>query len=196
MENSGANQLYPIFLRMDKLRVLVVGAGEVGEEKLNFMLKSSPNAHITIVATWISDGVQKLLTNFAQSDVVIKLKEVEEHDLTDQDIIVAATCFEEVNKSVHSWAKKLGKIINVADTPDLCDFYMGSIVTKGDLKIAISTNGKSPTFSKRLRQYLEGILDDETTDLIDNLHKIRDKMDHDFKEKVIALNKITQKLLD
>ena len=196
MEHSEKNLLYPVFLRLDKLKILIVGAGEVGEEKMNFLLKSSPNAHITIVATWVGEAVNEIIAAFPESDIKINIKEVEETDVIGQDIVVAATCFEEVNKNVHRWAKKHGKLINVADTPDLCDFYMGSIVSKGDLKIAISTNGKSPTFSKRLRQYLESILDDDTSDLIENLHKIRDKMDVDFKAKVRELNKLTEKLLE
>ncbi|MFZ1790205.1 MAG: bifunctional precorrin-2 dehydrogenase/sirohydrochlorin ferrochelatase [Saprospiraceae bacterium] len=196
MKESSQNMLYPVFFRLDKLKILVVGAGEVGEEKMHFILKSSPNANITIVATWVGDGVAEILKAYADSNVVVNIKAVEESDVVGHDLIVAATCFHDVNMEVYQWAKKHGKIINVADTPDLCDFYMGSIVTKGDLKIAISTNGKSPTFSKRFRQYLESVLDDDTADLIENLKKVRDKMDLDFKQKVSELNKITEKLIE
>lgn len=196
MKESSKNMLYPVFFRLDKLKILVVGAGEVGEEKMHFILKSSPNANITIVATWVGDGVAEILKAYTDSNVVVNIKAVEESDVAKHDLIVAATCFHDVNMEVYQWAKKHGKIINVADTPDLCDFYMGSIVTKGDLKIAISTNGKSPTFSKRFRQYLESVLDDDTADLIENLKKVRDKMDLDFKQKVSELNKITEKLIE
>lgn len=190
------NLLYPVFLRLDKLKIILVGAGEVGEEKLRFIIKSSPNAHVHIVATWISGPVKELIEANPEVDITLTEKAVEENDVLHGDLVIAATSFHDVNLEVYAWAKKHGKVINVADTPDLCDFYMGSIVTKGDLKIAISTNGKSPTFSKRLRQYLESILDDETATLIENLHKIRDKMDSDFKAKVSELNKLTEKLLD
>lgn len=196
MLTENTNLLYPVFLRLDKLKILVIGAGEVGEEKMSFILKSSPNANITIVATWVGDGVAEVLSHYPDSNVKVIIKPVEESDIPDHDIIVSATCFHDINRQVHTWAKKYNKIINVADTPDLCDFYMGSIVTKGDLKIAISTNGKSPTFSKRFRQYLEEILDDSTANLIDNLKKIRDKMNLDFKGKVDALNKITETMIE
>jgi siroheme synthase-like protein len=81
--------------------------------------------------------------------------------------------------------------VNVADTPDLCDFYLGSTVKKGDLKIGISTNGKSPTLAKRMRETFEAILPDETQSLLDNLKLIRDSLDVEFSEKVRRLNEIT-----
>ena len=86
-------------------------------------------------------------------------------------------------------------MINVADTPELCDFYLGSIVTKGDLKIAISTNGKSPTLSKRLREFFEDVLPENVNDLILNLNEYRKTLKGDFEEKVNALNEITKNFL-
>jgi siroheme synthase-like protein len=167
----------------------------VGEEKLRFMLKSSPNAIITIVATWIGEEVQRLID---KRDIVtpIIIRKVREEDIKRHDIIISATNFKEVNHQVHAWAKANSKIVNVADTPDLCDFYMGSIVTRGDLKVAISTNGKSPTFAKRFRQYLEEILPQDTSKLIENLKLIRDKMVGDFDMKVKKLNTLTQSLIE
>jgi siroheme synthase-like protein len=84
----------------------------------------------------------------------------------------------------------------VADTPDLCDFYLGSIVKKGDLKIAISTNGKSPTLSKRMRQYLEEAIPDDIQELLDNLRLLRDQLKGDFEYKVKELNKVTERWKD
>ena len=86
--------------------------------------------------------------------------------------------------------------MNVADNPPLCDFYMGSIVTRGDLKVAISTNGKSPTFSKRFRQLLEDILPNETSELLDNLKVFRDQLKGDFEQKVKDLNHLTKTLIE
>ena len=87
-------------------------------------------------------------------------------------------------------------LTNVADTPDLCDFYLGSIVSRGDLKIAISTNGKSPTLGKRIRQYLEDALPDNTQQIINGLKAFRDTLKGDFESKVRALNDVTKKLSD
>jgi precorrin-2 dehydrogenase/sirohydrochlorin ferrochelatase len=92
---------------------------------------------------------------------------------------------------VQQIAKSAGILINVADTPELCDFYLGGIVTKGDLKIAISTNGKSPTMAKRIREFLEDILPDETNELLQNLHHYRSTLKGNFEDKVKALNDLT-----
>ena len=111
------------------------------------------------------------------------------------DIVIAATGDNVINKRIWADSKKAKVLVNVADTPDLCDFYMGSIVTKGDLKLAISTNGKSPTFSKRFRELLESILPDTLPETLNNLNAIRKTLKGDFTEKVKSLNKLTELLV-
>lgn len=189
------NTLYPIFLRLDRLRMLIVGAGEVGHEKLSFILKSSPDANITMVATWMGDGVHELLAEHPGKIQFIK-RAFDENDVIDFDIVIAATNINEVNRKVHCAAKRYGKVVNVADTPSLCDFYMGSIVTRGDLKIGVSTNGKSPTFAKRFRQLLEEILPVESHNLVNNLKVLRDRLKGDFDYKVKELNRLTKSLVE
>jgi precorrin-2 dehydrogenase/sirohydrochlorin ferrochelatase len=73
-------------------------------------------------------------------------------DLENAHIFIATTDCPEVNQKLFADCIEKNILVNVADSPSQCDFYMGSIVTKGNLKIGISTNGKSPTFAKRLRQ--------------------------------------------
>lgn len=215
------NPLYPIFCRLDNLRMLMVGAGEVGEEKLRFILKSSPNAHVTIVAPWMGPDLTEMLGKYERVDGVwqIEAKELdfkvakdsmqsnagtvhyvqrafEANDVADFDLIVAATCISDVNHAVHRAAKKYRRLVNVADTPHLCDFYLGSIVTRGPLKVAISTNGQSPTFAKRFRQWLENELPaGDTPELMENLKRFRDDLQGDFRAKVVALNQLTKGLL-
>ena len=189
------NILYPIFLKLHQLPTLIIGAGEVGYEKLSFMLKSSPKAKVTLLAPWISPKILDLLQVYPQHQVTIIQKPFEEQDLEGFLLVVAATNIRDLNKEVHRLAKAKGKIINVADTPELCDFYLGSIVTRGNLKVAISTNGKSPTFAKRFRQLLEKILPEETNDLLTHLKIIRDRLQGDFEEKVKALNEVTKSLV-
>mgnify|MGYP001583593920 FL=1 len=108
--------------------------------------------------------------------------------------MIAATGNSELNKLVKHEAEKRNILVNVADTPLLCDFYLGSIVQKGDLKIAISTNGKSPTLAKRLREYFEENLPD-VQDLLENLYSFRNKLRGDFTNKVNVLNELTSLLL-
>ena len=150
-----------------------------------------------MLATWVNPEIEKLLQEKKNHRVDIIIKSFEPKDIQDHyDLVVAATNFKELNQDIRLAAKAKGKLINVADTPDLCDFCLGSIVTKGWLKIAISTNGKSPTFAKRFRQILEEVLPDETSKLLDNLYIIRDRLQVDFTEKVKTLNQITSSLVN
>ncbi len=183
------NNLFPIFLKVDKLRVLIVGGGDAGSEKLRFLLKSSPFAKVTLVAPEISDEINTLSIQYP--NMVLVNREFRSDDLEGEDIVIAATENHELNREIRIQAKKKKILVNVADTPDLCDFYLGSIVTKGDLKIAISTNGKSPTFAKRLREFLEDALPDDLQIVIDNLNEIRGKLKGDFAHKIKVLNELT-----
>jgi len=188
------NPLYPIFLKLHQLEMLIVGAGEVGLEKMSFILKSSPDALITIVAPEIRAEIVDLIEG--KDNVRVVQKPFELSDLEGKDLVVAATNIPELNKEVQRAAKERKILVNVADTPALCDFYLGAIVTRGNLKIGISTNGKSPTFAKRFRQVLEETLPHDTGDLLLNLKKIRDKLTGDFNDKVKKLNAITADLLN
>jgi siroheme synthase-like protein len=193
--NESQNPLYPIFLKLHQLNMLIVGAGEVGYEKLSFILKSSPDARITIVAPEVSGQIREELLKYPDHKVRILQKPFEPTDLPGHDLIIAATNIKALNRQVQQEAKKHQKLINVADTPDLCDFYLGSIVTRGDLKVAISTNGKSPTLAKRFRQLLEAILPKEANDLLTNLHQIRNQLEVGFTQKVKKLNALTATLV-
>ncbi len=192
---STKNPLYPVFFKLHELHLLIVGAGEVGFEKLSFILKSSPQAKITIVAPDISDKVKNLLTK-GDYHIVIHQRPFETNDVVAHDLIIAATDISELNQEVRSAAKAHRRLINVADSPALCDFYLGSIVTKGHLKIGISTNGQSPTLAKRMRQLLEAVLPEDINDLIANLKIIRDRLQGDFASKVHQLNELTASLVE
>ena len=147
------NELYPIFLKLHNLSVLIVGGGNVGLEKLSFLLKSSPNAKVEVVApTFIPE-----LVSLAEAHPGVKLteKKFKKKMLKKRHMVIACTNDLKVNKRVYTLSRKRYLICNIADTPDLCDYYLGGIVTKGNVKIAISTNGKSPTTAKRLREFFE-----------------------------------------
>lgn len=187
------NTLFPIFLRTDRLRILIIGGGSVAEEKLHFLFKNSPDAHVTVVAPRISDTV----LGYAQSfDITFHQREYRTEDIDEGDLIIAATDIPTLNQQVRQDSRASGKLINVADKPELCDFYLGGVVTKGDIKIAISTNGKSPTLAKRLRQLLETNLPDELNTLAEHLNRTRSLFGKDFKRKVEKLNSLTASLIE
>lgn len=183
------NPLFPIFLKAHQLEILIVGGGFVGEEKLHFLLKSSPDVKVTLVSETIREEIYEMAAKHPQ--VVLKVKTFEESDLENINVLIAATNFPDTNIAIREAAKARNILVNVADTPAFCDFYLGGIVTKGNLKVAISTNGKSPTFAKRFRQMLEQTLPDSIPEMLDNLRVIRDKMQGDFNDKVNKLNELT-----
>ncbi|MEM7369615.1 MAG: bifunctional precorrin-2 dehydrogenase/sirohydrochlorin ferrochelatase [Bacteroidota bacterium] len=187
------NELYPIFLKARRLKFLIVGGGAVGEEKLHNLLRSSPQATVLLVAPTIRKGILSLAVKHPA--VELQHEPFVESHLEGIDIAILATEKQEVNLKIRELARARGILTNVADSPDLCDFYMCSIVTKGDLKIGISTNGKSPTFAKRFRQLLEATLPDSIPDLLNNLRSIRDRLSGDFTQKVEKLNAITQNMV-
>lgn len=186
------NTLYPVFLKLDKLPMLLVGAGYVGYEKLSLILKSSPQADITVVALEISEDIRQLAALHPQ--VRLMQKAFEPKDLEGKKLVIAGTADAAVNKQVWAAAQEKAILANIADTPELCDFYLGSIVTKGNLKIAISTNGQSPTFAKRFREMLEELLPDSIDDILQRLHEIRNQLKGDFQQKINQLDEITSVL--
>jgi len=188
------NDLFPIFLKLNTLDVLLVGGGNVGLEKISAMLQNSPEARITVVAPMILDSLREYIHNFEQVQIIER--EFQEQDLDDKDLVILATDNPQLHANIKIITKQKRILCNVADTPHLCDFYLGSIVQKGDLKIAISTNGKSPTMAKRIREFLDDIIPDNIQNLLDNLREIRKSIQGDFQEKIRVLNEVTASLVE
>ena len=186
------NELYPIFLKAHQLNILLVGAGNVGLEKLSFLLKSSPNATVNIVA----EAVNKEVKNLADKhQLIIHQRSFEFEDLNAKHLVIAATNNSHLNNAIYAECRMKKLLVNVADKPDLCDFYLGGIVTKGNVKIAISTNGKSHSTAKRLRQFFEEVLPEDINDLVLNLNAVRHQIKESLKEKTKKINELTSEFL-
>jgi precorrin-2 dehydrogenase / sirohydrochlorin ferrochelatase len=188
------NNLFPIFLRLESLETLIVGGGHVGFEKLSAILKNSPSASVTLVARTIQEPIRELANNHPR--VKLYERNFKLWDLWDKDIVLLATDNRSLHENIRNFARTKRILVNVADTPELCDFYLGSVVTRGNLKIGVSTNGKSPTISKRMREYLEEAIPEETNQLLENMQKIREQIKGDFNHKVKVLNDITSSWLE
>lgn len=188
------NTLFPIFLKAEQLNFLIIGGGKVALEKLTFLKKSSPEAKVSLVAISILPEVEKIVSEFDNALLYCRAFSVD--DLCEKHIVIAATANKELNLYLRDLADKYKFLLNVADTPQLCDFYLGGVVTKGDLKLAISTNGKAPILAKRLRETFESILPSSIEESIENLHQLRKKLTGDFDQKLKAMNEITKKLID
>ncbi len=185
----GRNLLFPVFMKIEKLHILLVGGGNVGLEKLTALLSNCPEAKVTVVAGMIREEVSAMTTT--HPGVSIVQRNFEWTDLEGKDLVILATDNPALHREIKAETEKRHLMTNVADTPELCDFYLGSIVQKGDLKIGISTNGKSPTFAKRFREFLEELIPDNVQNALENLNAYRSKIKGDFEEKVQKLNDLT-----
>ena len=188
------NILFPVFLKLHTLHTLVVGAGPIGLEKLNTLISNSPTASIKVVALEVIPEVQEISQHFP--NVSIHQKAFEVQDLDDVNLVIAATNNEALNLEIRAAAKARKLLVNFADKPALCDFYLGSVVKKGDLKIAISTNGKSPTVAKRLKELLNESLPDDIDKALQQMAALRLTLEGDFADKVRVLNEVTSVLIE
>lgn len=188
------NQLFPVFLKLNQLHTVIIGAGPVGLEKLTAILHQSEGAELTVIAEEISEGVRELAARLPQ--LTLLQKSYEAADLSQADLVIAATNISALNEQIKKDAHELKLLVNVADKPELCDFYLGSIVKKGDLKIAISTNGKSPTIAKRLKELFNDNLPDELDITLQQMSTFRNTLNGDFNSKVKKLNEVSAVLID
>lgn len=191
---SDLNPLFPIFLKANQLKVLIVGGGYVALEKLTALWNNSLEAEVKLVAPEVKKEIKDFLNTDKNIEILERKFEVE--DLEGIDWVIIAVGEIGLSEAIRIEAKKQNLLVNVADKPNLCDFYLGSIVTKGNLKLAISTNGKSPTFAKRLKQVFNDSLPENMEESLDNLNRLRENLKGDFQEKVDTLNKITASLVE
>ena len=186
------NPLFPAFLKLENLRVLLVGGGNVGLEKLTAILRNSPETAITVVSITFLPELREVASRHPRIQLIER--GWLETDLDAADIVFAATDDPALHRRIVAAAHRCRLLVNVADTPPLCDFYLSSVVVKGQLKVAVSTNGKSPTVGKRLRAVLEDTLPEELDEVLDQMTIIRNRLAGDFANKVKSLNAVTAEL--
>lgn len=142
--------LFPIFVKLEGRPVLVVGAGKVGEQKIRGLLATG--AQIRVVAPELTDAVQA----WAQSgELTVERRAFLPSDLDNAFLAVVATSSPKLNEYIFEEAHRRGVLCNVVDVPEYCDFYYPAVVQRGDLQIAISTAGQSPSLAAQIRQQLE-----------------------------------------
>jgi precorrin-2 dehydrogenase/sirohydrochlorin ferrochelatase len=142
--------LFPIFVKLEGRPVLVVGAGLVGEQKIRGLLPTG--ARIRVVALLASDAARE----WARSGAIeLEERGYAEPDLDGAALVVVATACRELNEEIFRGAQRRKILCNVVDVPEQCDFYYPAVVRRGDLQIAISTAGQSPSLARKLREQLE-----------------------------------------
>lgn len=160
--------LLPIFLKLDGRRGLVVGGGAVALEKITSLLKTG--LRLRVVAPHANPQIVQLASEGRLRWIQ---RPFEISDLDGSFLVVAATDSEEVNARVYKEAFERGILANSVDDPPHCDFYFGSVVSRGSLQIAISTAGESPAVAQRLRREIDEQLPEDLGPWLDNLGQLR-----------------------
>ena len=160
--------LFPMFLKLEGRSCLVVGAGVVGEPKIESLVTAG--AVVRVIAPWVSRAVAA----WVQAGVIAwEAREFVTSDLDEVFLVIAATSSRQVNETIFRQARQRNILCNVVDDPEHCDFYYPAVVRRGDLQLAISTNGHSPALAQRIRRELEIQFGPQYGEWLEKLGKIR-----------------------
>jgi precorrin-2 dehydrogenase/sirohydrochlorin ferrochelatase len=164
----GEPPLLPVFLKMSGRPCLVVGGGNIALEKIRVLLESE--TAVCAVAREASTEIEQLARD---GRIVLRRKEYEPSDLAGVSFVIAATNDRALNHRVYAEAHAQGRLVNVVDDPEYCDFYFGSIVRRGALQIGISTSGESPAFAQQLKREIEEALPVDVESWLARLGELR-----------------------
>ena len=163
--------LFPMFVKLEGRSCLVVGAGAIGEPKIGSLLISG--ASVRVIAPQVSPAVAE----WARAGAIVwEAREFKATDLDGVFSVIAATSSREVNGAIFHEAQQRNILCNVVDDPEYCDFYYPAVVRRGDLQLAISTNGHSPALAQRIRRELEIQFGPEYGEWLEELGKIRQQL--------------------
>ncbi len=159
---------YPIFLNLESKRVVVIGGGSIAARKVLGLLDAQ--ARVVIVAEHIDDVLETRCKN-ANTEFV-EAKYSKEY-LVGATIVFAATNNRKVNEQIYRDCQELEIFCNTADDPELCDFFVPAVVKRGDLQIAIGTEGDYPAYAGHIRKKLEDIFTEKHGQFLTELEAIR-----------------------
>ncbi|MFP4380009.1 MAG: bifunctional precorrin-2 dehydrogenase/sirohydrochlorin ferrochelatase [Candidatus Sumerlaeia bacterium] len=182
------NILYPVFLKLENRPAVVVGGGGIALQKIRALLESK--ASITVISPELCEGVEALER---ENKIRVEKRPYASGDLEGFFIVICATDNRELNSRVRDEAREKRVLCNVVDDPELCDFYVPSIHTIGDLKLAISSNAKGPAISRKLRKDLGELYGPIVAEALEIMNGARQNMKRDipdYKERGRILSEI------
>ena len=160
--------LFPMFLKLSGKRCLVVGAGKVGEPKIGGLIDTG--ASIVVVAMEASSQVHEWAD---AGKIELGLRAFSAADLDGKFLAVIATASHDLNEFIYREAQRRGVLCNVVDVPQYCDFFYPAVVRRGDLQIAISTSGRSPSLAQKIRKQLEQQFGERYSEWVQQLGETR-----------------------
>jgi siroheme synthase-like protein len=166
------NDLFPIFLRMSGRRALVVGGGAMASTRVGQLLAAG--ARVTVIAPESNVSLEELARDGA---IELHRRVFAPDDITREFfVVIGATNDPDTQAALAREAERHGLLYNVVDDVDHCNFFAPAVVERGDLKIAISTNGRSPVLARRLREKIEAALPGGTEDWVRQLGQLRRRL--------------------
>lgn len=184
--------LYPINLEIRDMKITVIGGGDVAYRKCkNF---SDFGKSVRVVSPEFIDKFELIKNN-----TELIYDEYKEEYIKDSFIVVAATNNKEINKNIGVYCRSCGKLVNVVDNIELSNYTVPSYIKRGDLLISISTGGKSPSLSSKIKKELEQKYDDSYEEYINILGEIRQKIIKKYKnisKRRIVLNELVNLSLE
>lgn len=163
--------LFPMFMKLDGRSCLVVGAGTIGEPKISSLIEAGASVRVialhatAAVAEWARVG-----------KITWEARAFDTSDLEGSFLVIAATNSRDLNAAIFREAGQRKILCNVVDDPEYCDFYYPAVVRRGDLQIAISTNGQSPALAQRIRRELEIQFGPEYGEWLNELGQVRQQL--------------------
>lgn len=167
-------RLFPLFLKLEARRCLVVGAGVVAEGKIAGLIDTG--AQLRVIAPQATEQVVRWAES---SKIEYQQRQFQVTDLDGMFLVVASTSDSELHRLIFAEARKRGVLCNIVDVPELCDFYYPAVVQRGELQIAVSTSGASPALAQRLRKNLEEQFGPEYEAWIESLGEAREVLQGD-----------------
>jgi len=162
---------FPAFIKLDNMKILIVGGGYIASEKLEHMLDFTKD--ISIIAPKLSTHMKEMIE---QNKLDYKQRIYEQNDIDGFGIVIVAVDDIEVQKSIYNEAREKGILCNSVDSVDYCDFIFPSYIKNGDLTIAVSTSGASPAVAKHLRKFLERIIPNSISEFLQEMKTLRTTM--------------------
>jgi len=170
-DNRQCMKYYPICLNILRRKCVVVGGGDVAERKVTRLLEAGADVEVVGKVLTPKLGTMKNEGKIKHVDA-----DYREDFINDAFLVIGATDRDDINNKIYVDADRKGKLVNIVDSPDRCNFILPSIVQQGDLQIAISTGGKSPALAKKLRKEMQGSYGAEYRTLLDIMGQVREKV--------------------
>ncbi len=183
--------LFPAFINLEDKKVLVIGGGEVAKRKVKNLLKFTRN--ITVVADRVDKELLKIIK---EENLKLKKRKFRMNDLKDMDLVIVAVDNIKLQERVFKECKRRKILCNSVDSPDFCTFIFPSLIVRGDVVIGISTSGKVPALSKKLREIIEKVLPENLESILEEVYALRKSMKKGKKRQEKVIKKVSELLKD